>query len=229
MAPGEARTPYSPPVSNPYDPYGQQPPNPYGGGGGQSFDARGVGGFDQPKTDGVSIAALVTGILCCGIIPLILGIIGLSRTKGGKRKGRGFAIAGLVLGILGTLAGVAAAVFLVVFAQSVVDPEDAEVGQCINVDDDDSDSVVLYKKDCTEDHDGEIVAVVKIDDSNIDQVSEAMVGYCFQAISQEDQAKLQDYDVTDFEAVTEHPDDPEVGDHLVCYIEPGEKLDESIL
>jgi putative regulator of septum formation len=51
-----------------------------------------------PKdTDGFSVAALVLGILGVVIAAVPLGVIGLTRTKGGVRKGRGMAIAGLVL------------------------------------------------------------------------------------------------------------------------------------
>lgn len=52
------------------------------------------------KNDGISIAALVTGVLGMGVVPLVLGIVGITRTKNGERKGRGMAIAGLVLGAL---------------------------------------------------------------------------------------------------------------------------------
>ncbi|MFT3787545.1 MAG: DUF4190 domain-containing protein [Tepidisphaeraceae bacterium] len=58
--------------------------------------------------DGVSIAALVTGILgiCVPLLPLvaiILGAIGLRRTRQPGAGGQGLAIAGLVLGICGVL------------------------------------------------------------------------------------------------------------------------------
>ncbi|WP_084039402.1 DUF4190 domain-containing protein [Demequina sp. NBRC 110053] len=54
-------------------------------------------------TDGVSIAALVTGILGLGFVATILGAIGLRRTADGDRSGAGMAWAGVVLGILGTI------------------------------------------------------------------------------------------------------------------------------
>lgn len=54
-------------------------------------------------TDGVSIAALVTGILSLGFVATILGAVGLRRTADGTRKGTGMAWAGVVLGILGTI------------------------------------------------------------------------------------------------------------------------------
>ena len=49
---------------------------------------------------GLSIAALVTGILGLGIVPIILGAIDLSKIKNGEASvnGKGFDIAGLVLG-----------------------------------------------------------------------------------------------------------------------------------
>ena len=51
---------------------------------------------------GLSIAALVTGILGMSIIPIILGAIDLGRIKNGEAspKGRGLDIAGIILGAI---------------------------------------------------------------------------------------------------------------------------------
>lgn len=65
-----------------------------------------------PRTDGVSIAALVTGILGTGVVALILGIVGLRRTKKNGTQGRGFAIAGVVLGGLGVLSWIVVGVLI---------------------------------------------------------------------------------------------------------------------
>ena len=58
----------------------------------------------------LAIASLVCSLLmCCPVVTLvgaILGIAGLFHTKGGRRRGRGLAITGLVLGILFTVGGV---------------------------------------------------------------------------------------------------------------------------
>ncbi|MEV7971689.1 DUF4190 domain-containing protein [Cellulomonas sp. NPDC089187] len=62
-------------------------------------------------TDGVSIAALVTGIIGTGPVALVLGIIGLRRTGAGRRGGRGFAIAGTVLGAVGILGWIVVGLF----------------------------------------------------------------------------------------------------------------------
>ena len=52
---------------------------------------------------GLSIAALITGILGLSLIPIILGSIDLSRIKKGltSPRGKGLDIAGIVLGALG--------------------------------------------------------------------------------------------------------------------------------
>lgn len=75
-------------------------------------------GASEPGTDGVSVAALVTGILGTGFVAIILGAIGLKRTAGGVRKGRGMAWAGLVLGILGTIAWTIGTVLVVAAVNS---------------------------------------------------------------------------------------------------------------
>jgi hypothetical protein len=51
---------------------------------------------------GLSIAALVTGILGLSIIPIILGAVDLNRIKNGlaSAKGKGLDIAGIVLGAI---------------------------------------------------------------------------------------------------------------------------------
>lgn len=230
--------PYSKPQQPPQPPpygsgggYGGAPGGGYGGGypsgpgggyGGQQ------GGGSEPKTDGVSIASLVLSLLVCtSLIGLILGFVGLSRTKNGQRKGRGFAIAGVVIGALGVLLGIAFIVVVVVLGQKTIGPGDAEVGQCANVDESDG-SVILYEKKCSEDHDAEIVGVTEVTGENRDEIAEGMAGYCATSIEAEDLAKLTEY-ITDIQALIEDPENVENGDTLVCYVEPGEKLDKKLL
>lgn len=216
------------PVSNPYgnDPYGQQPPqNPYGA-------PAPAGGFqEQPKTDGVSIAALVSSLLCCAPVAVILGFVGLKRTKGGQRKGRGLAITGLILGLVGLLAWVGLGILAalgVAWFDSVLLPDEAEVGQCIDVDEDDGE-VLIYEKECDEEHDGEVVGVVEVDDDNREQISSTMADYCASVIDPEDLVKLSAVEGLEFKAVIEDPNDVKNGDILVCYVEADSKLDEPIL
>ncbi len=80
---------------------------------------------DVTKTDspsGLSIAALVTGIFGMGIIPIILGAVDMSRIKNGaaSAKGRGFDIAGIVLGGLGILTWIIVGIISAVTLSSVL-------------------------------------------------------------------------------------------------------------
>lgn len=238
-------------MSDPYgnNPYGQNPggqtpggqPNPYGAPAGGGYGAPGggggygppQGGFPggsgglPPKTDGLSIAALVLSLACCPPVGVILGFVGLSRTKGGKRKGRGLAIAAVIIGIITSIIAAAAIVGLVILADQVVTPRNAEVGQCVNVENEDG-SIFLYKKDCTESHDAEIVGIAEVDDDNLEAIENGMTTYCLEAIDKDDLAKLTPH-LADIDAVIEDPKNVDVGDTLVCYVHPDDKLDEPIL
>ena len=48
----------------------------------------------------VSLAGLLVSPIICGIIGIILSVKGMKQTKSGELRGRGLAIAGLVLGII---------------------------------------------------------------------------------------------------------------------------------
>jgi Septum formation/Domain of unknown function (DUF4190) len=69
------------------------------------------------RTDPVSVAALVCGCLLLAPLAVVLGIIGIVRTRRPDRGGRGLAIAGLVLGAVGVLIG-AGVIASVLFARS---------------------------------------------------------------------------------------------------------------
>jgi len=81
-------------------------------------------GYQQwmgPKTSGLAIASLICsliGLLACGIILCPLGFgLGLGARasiakSGGTRKGDGLAIAGIVIGIIGTTLAIVTMVFV---------------------------------------------------------------------------------------------------------------------
>jgi len=213
--PGQEPNPYG---AAPYGagPYGGQPP--YQGGG------------ERPKFDGVSIAALVLGLSCClSLVGAILGFVGLSRTKGGKRRGRWAAVVGIVAGFLGTAALIAAVIGGVWIFENTVRPDNAEVGQCVNIDSDD-DGVAMFKKDCTEDHDGEIVGVEELDSDTAQTAQEQQVAYCSEVVSEDDLATINGRDDIELNALFEDPNDVESGDHIVCFVEATSgKLDEKVL
>jgi hypothetical protein len=73
---------------------------------------------EKQGPSGLSIAALVTGILGMSIIPIILGAIDLNKIKNNTASpaGKGMDIAGIVLGALATVGwiiyGIVASIFL---------------------------------------------------------------------------------------------------------------------
>ena len=62
---------------------------------------------DDARADGgnaVGIAAFVTGCLALGPVAILLGGVGLARWRSGRASRRSWALAGLVLGVIGTIA-----------------------------------------------------------------------------------------------------------------------------
>ena len=85
----------------------QLPPTPQQPG--QPVQPAGAGGAytmtPQRQTSGAAVASLICGILGCvplitGLLAVILGIVGLKKTKDPRYSGRGMAIAGLILGLI---------------------------------------------------------------------------------------------------------------------------------
>lgn len=86
----------------PYGPSGSaQPYGPPPGGAGEPGGYGGLGP-DGPPLDIVSVLGLVLGFLLAPV-GLVLSILGLVRTSGGRRRGRGFAIAGVVVSLVVTV------------------------------------------------------------------------------------------------------------------------------
>ncbi|MFT3707194.1 MAG: DUF4190 domain-containing protein [Archangium sp.] len=92
--PSELRSTNAPPVM----PQGYVGPPPSGFG-------TGLGTSSAGATNPLAIASLVLGILCCGPIALICGIVayGQIQQSNGAQKGKELAIAGMVLGSMGLL------------------------------------------------------------------------------------------------------------------------------
>lgn len=96
---GEPQPPFGPPPGS--DPYG----------GAYQQQPYGAGGYGQPvpRPNNVAIAALIVGILAVlgtitiiggvvlGLVAVVLGVVGLSKSRE-LQRGRGQAIAGIVLG-----------------------------------------------------------------------------------------------------------------------------------
>lgn len=111
--------PYQPPYQAPYQPP-YQPPN-YA----QQLPPR------AQTTSGFAVASLVFGILGGVLLSVIFGIIALGRTKPGGQRGRGMAIAGLILSGVWVAIIAVAIVFAVLSPTNTVSARNVKVGDCL--------------------------------------------------------------------------------------------------
>lgn len=118
--------------SGPGGPGGSQAPGGYQPAPGyqQAPGYQAAGGYQEPggypgqpmpgKTNGMAISSLVCGVaqfllwffilvpgFVAAVLALIFGVVGLGQIKRRGEGGRGMAIAGIVLGVLGVLSGIA--------------------------------------------------------------------------------------------------------------------------
>lgn len=86
-------------------------------------------------TNGLAIAAFVLGLLwLCTIgslLGIIFGFVGLAQIKGSRQRGRGLAIAGIVLGVVGIVATIAVTVLVVNKADDVLEQDPGEVDDVV--------------------------------------------------------------------------------------------------
>lgn len=191
-------------------------------------------GHDRPL-DGVSVAALVTAVLCCTApAAIVLGIVGLVRTKDGRRSGRWMAVVGLVGGIVVSLLLAGLVAVGVWYGQHTVTPGNAEAGQCVNIRED-GDTVMMFTTDCTAPHDGEIVHV-GIYDAAADAGHHGPEGrlnaaICLEHLSNAALAALERAQLRpdDLMVIAEDPDAMTDGDPYTCYVDPGHELTEPVL
>jgi Domain of unknown function (DUF4190)/Septum formation len=153
--------------------YGQ--PQQYGAPAPYGYDhGYGYSGTAAPGTSGLAIAALITGLVGLGPIPLGLGVGALLTIRRSRQSGTGMAVAGVVLGALQTL--VFGLFFVLGFAgaldepvaepgvpapvQSTAEPytmylDELTAGECFDETDKDFEVV---RQPCGTPHDGEVYA-----------------------------------------------------------------------
>ncbi|MEU8889787.1 DUF4190 domain-containing protein [Streptomyces sp. NPDC048442] len=164
-------TPYPPAPS----PYGAQP---YGGpqsyGGSQPYGMPPA----PPRTNGLAIASLVTGIVCCiPVLGLILGLIALSQIRKRGDSGKGMAVAGIVLSslsvvlvLVGALTG-ALSNFKEGFEEGMRENshavEDLRTGQCFDTPDGSLEGTTynVTLLDCEKAHDAEVFGTFDLTES----------------------------------------------------------------
>ncbi|EDY57303.1 integral membrane protein [Streptomyces sviceus ATCC 29083] len=129
------------PASVPPPPIGPEGPGAPVGYGYPAYpqSPQGYGGWAPPvpPQNGMGVAAMVLGILSCalfcmyGILSLVLGVLaivfgikGRKRAERGEATNRGQAQAGFIMGIIGTILGVAVVVLLIIGITAAINSED---------------------------------------------------------------------------------------------------------
>ncbi|MGW6565415.1 DUF4190 domain-containing protein [Streptomyces sp. NPDC054975] len=167
--PGVPPTP-GPYTSAPYGPYG-----PYGpGAAGPGLGPYGMP--QQPTTNGMAIASLVSGVVCClPPLGLVLGLIALPQIKKRNQTGKGLAIAGIVLSSLSCLLLVVGLVSGALgdawrdFQKGMDEAARSDstfslrTGQCYNVDGElEAETADVEVVDCEQPHEGEVTGGFKL-------------------------------------------------------------------
>lgn len=227
-------------------PQGQPPQGQYGPSypahGGQQWGGSPYGAQQPTTTDGISITAFVLSLTCClSFVGLILGFVGLGRTKDNRRKGRWAAVSAIVIGALGTLTAIGIIVVAVFVGTSAIVPGEAEVGECGNILSEDRDTVTMTSKDCGDRHDLEVVYVGTFDEiedsqfvpSNPDDLTDAGIsfGVCTDLMPAEDASTLDEADDDLRYGIVTEDTSPSGDEAFFCYVErsDGEKLEGSLL
>lgn len=194
QGPSYEQQPYGQQPSYGQQPYGQPPsygapqppPPPYSG------EGYPVSSGSAPLST-LSVVALITGIFC-GLIGVIFGFLGLKETRNGAKRGRGLAIAGIVLGLLTTVGGIIIAIAIFAAGANFVDSlaTNMEVGDCIEEIPTADEVYTLPKVDCSEPHTGEVFATVTVADADTYPGVDVMMSYEDQCASQIDVMTLPD-------------------------------------
>ncbi|BBX61371.1 hypothetical protein MSAS_05450 [Mycobacterium saskatchewanense] len=117
-----------------------------------------------PTTSGFAVASLVFGLLGGVLFSVIFGIIALGRTKPGRQRGRGMAIAGLVLSAVWVAAIAAAVVVAVLSPTDTVSARNVKAGDCLADIPTGNRVKFVNTIGCEHPHLGEVVAVLTMPD-----------------------------------------------------------------
>lgn len=166
-----------PPPPPPPPPPSQPPPPPYG------TYPQYTSALVAPKTNPLAIVSLVLGVIGCSIIAIVLGLVARSQIgKTPNAKGRGMATAGIVLGALWFVGGIA---FAAIAFSSGAERDDSgaitdagdvnsmkvKVGDCINnITEGEVASVDAVP--CREPHDAEAYASVQVPGDDLPELEQ---------------------------------------------------------
>jgi hypothetical protein len=125
-------SPPPPGAGFPPPPGGYAPPPP--GGFTPGSPPAGFGSVSTKESNGLAVAALVVGLVSlfvcqpAGIVAIVLGLMGLNRSKQMDGNGKGLAIGGIVSGALAIIAATLAVLFFVVLANNSTVARDTDLG-----------------------------------------------------------------------------------------------------
>lgn len=181
-----------------------------------------------PPYDGVSIAAFACALTWCAApVAVVLGMVGLVRTAGGRRRGTWAAVTGLVLGFVGSLAALLLAAGLALFWFAVPYEGDVVPGDCLDVTRA-FDATDLWWSDCHAPHDAEVVAAGRFGPEGARKVTELTAdAWCREVVDPQVIRWVREKDlVLSMSTDAWDPAAPEAGDAWFCYAErlDGRKL-----
>lgn len=141
------------------------------------------------RTNGFAIASLVFGILGGILLSVIFGIVALVQLKNRNERGKGMAIAGLVLSGVWTVAICIGLLVFIVLANrnGEVQVENLRTGDCVNQLVEGDDINRLPRVECSEPHQGEVVGKFSLEGSTFpgeDSVNEQAESRCFDLLDE---------------------------------------------
>ncbi|GLW97453.1 DUF4190 domain-containing protein [Microtetraspora sp. NBRC 16547] len=158
---------YNPDPNGPYGAYGPNPNGPYGPG---SYPPQPYPPYEaRPRsTNSFAVVSLVFGILGGLLFSVIFGIVALAQIRKRGDKGRGLAIAGLILSGVWVLVIVAAIAITslssakrdgsgAITESGSLSVMDLRIGDCLNGVADGKVSYTISAKSCSEPHDAEVI------------------------------------------------------------------------
>lgn len=171
--------------------------------------------------DGVSVAALASGLTCCAApVAVVLGIVGLVRTTDGRRRGLWAAVTGLVLGVAGMVVWVVVLIGGTVALLGTTSEGDAVPGDCLDVTRA-FDGTDVRWSDCYAPHDAEVLAAGRLGHVGAARAAELSgEAWCRKALDPAllDLVREKDLELG-FSTDAVDPDVPEAGDAWICWAE----------
>ncbi len=220
--------PAQPPAAPPYgQPYGQpSAPGAPGVPGQPAYAAPAYGspmpGQSEPGK-GMAITALILSFICClDVVGIILAVVVLVQSRDGRNRGKGLAIAAIIIGVITLIATVVLVVIGINYAKDFKDVDSLKTGDCITAkgltDESETGVTEIKSVGCSDKHDGEVLSTGKLSSEEADSYGETSpVDVCTPSVTEAGSADLlADPDLL-LIALTQDSS-PDTGDKLVCVI-----------